>query len=206
MTYDEEIRYREYILSKGSRSEKITTEDRLWLATHRIYNRIKGYPYLNADIIQLSPKKAYNIRISLEKCTYADRILPLFTVPAGKGRIVYDKPVRDLNGKVFHEKPVKMLGLFIDSQKPETVFSYCSDLGLLDIKFECDYYDEKQKLMIRNNSGNFHHYAMLGESLAENKMRYHCKPPGTEDFDSFVFSVEWELASINTLCPLVLLK
>lgn len=192
MTYQEEINYREYILSKGSRGEKITAEDRLWLTTHRIYNRIMGYPYINTDIIQLTPKKMYNIHIRLENCTYAGRILPVFSVPGGKGKIIYKNPVRNLKGEVFLGKPVKMLGLFIDSQNPGTEFSYCSDLGMLEISFECEYYDENHRLMIRRNSGDFHGYAMLSEHLAENKIRYRCKPPGTEDFDSFVFSVEWE--------------
>jgi hypothetical protein len=192
MTYEKEISYREHILSKGSRGEKITAEDRLWLATHRIYNRIKGYPYLNADIIQLTPKTVYNIRVTLERCTYSGRILPVFTVPAGKGEIRYKKPVSDLKGNVFLKKPVKMLGLFISSQDSVTEFTYCSNLGLLDIRFECEYYDENQKQMIRRISGSAHHYAMISESLAENKMRYCCKPPGTDDFDSFVFSVEWK--------------
>lgn len=195
MTHEEEISYREQILSKGSRGEKITAEDRLWLATHRIYNRIKGYPYLNADIIQLSPKTMYDIHIRLEKCTYAGRILPVFTVPGGKGKIIYKRSVRDLKGNVFPEKPLKMVGLFISSQDSETEFTYCSDLGMLEIMFECEYYDENQKLMIRRTSGSAHHYAMLSESLAGNKMRYRCKPPGTDDFDSFVFSVEWALTA-----------
>lgn len=193
MTYEQEISYREEILSKGSRGEKITAEDRLWLATHRIYNRIKGYPYLNADIIQLSPKTMYDIHLRLEKCTYAGRILPVFTVPGGKGKIICKRPVCDLKDDVFFEKPVKMMGLFINHQNPEMEFTYYSDLGMIDIRFECEYYDENQKLTVRRISGNAHHYAMLSERLAENKMRYRCKPPGTNDFDSFVFSVEWEV-------------
>lgn len=195
MTIKEEISYREHILSKGSRGETITAEDRLWLATHRIYNRIKGYPYLNTDIIKISPKKIYDIRISLEKCTYAGRILPIFTVPAGKGKIIYKEPIQNMKGNVLSAKPVKMLGLLIDSQRPKTEFFYCSDLGMLEIRFEFEYYDEQQKLMIRKTSASAHHCAMLSECLAENKMRYRCKPTVTEDFDSLVFSVEWDLAS-----------
>jgi hypothetical protein len=197
MTYEQEISYRDQILGKASRGEKITTEDRLWLATHRIYNRIKGYPYLNEDIIQISPKTIYHIHVRLEKCTYAGRILPVFVVPSGKGEIIYKKSVCDLKGNVFQEKPVKMLGLFISSQDSKKELTYCSDLGMLGVMFECEYYDEKHKRMIRSTSGSAHHYAMLSERIAENKIRYRCKPPTTDDFDSYVFSVEWELQSTH---------
>lgn len=195
MTYEQEISYRDQILSKGSRGEKITAEDRLWLATHRVYNRIMGYPYLNVDIIQISPMTIYHVRIELEKCTYEGRILPVFAVPGGKGKINYRKPVRDLKGNVFQEKPTKMLGLFISGQDSGTEFMYCSDLGMLEVMFECEYYDENHKRTIRCTSGSSHHCAMLSERVAENKMRYRCKPPSTGDFDNFVFLVEWDSAA-----------
>jgi len=47
--------------------------------------------------------------------------------------------------------------------------------------------------MIRKNScvGD-PNFAMVKESIAENKVLYRCKAPTDDSFESFVFSLEWE--------------
>ena len=96
-------------------------------------------------------------------------------------------------GKKELGKPVKMLGAMIDANHRETEFSYRSELGVIGISFECDYFDSKQQLMIRKNSDTGDpNFAMIDEKIASNRMRYRCKAPTDSNFESFVFIVEWE--------------
>lgn len=192
MNYDEEINYRNRILARIRDGKKITSEDRLWLVTHRIINRVLGYPYINTDVIHLQQNVNYLIRVNVEKLTYPNRIIPVITVPGGKGRIIANSALVDHNGNISTKEAVKMLGVMVDSNHNEAEFTYQSNLGLLGISYECDYFDSRQHIMLRKNScvgdSNF---AMLREVLADNKMRYRCKVPTNKNFDSFVFSIEW---------------
>ncbi len=193
MNYNEEIEHRNTIMSRIRNGEKVTSEDRLWLATHRIYNRVLGYPYLNADIIHLDPNVNYHICIKVESLTYPSRILPVITVPGGKGTIVANNVLYDYTNTVTSKKGVKMLGVLVDLNHNKTKITYQSTLGLLGVSFECEYYDDKQHLTIRKNSNvGDPNFAMLGEVLTKNKILYRCKTPDKNNFESFVFSIQWE--------------
>ena len=193
MDYIEEMKRRDEILSLAHSGKKITAEDRLWLVTHRAFNRKLGYPYLTKDIIDLSPKMSYRIRIQVESLTYPMRILPIVDVPGGKGKILTDCPLTDHKGNVKISKPVKMLGALVDLNHIKTEFLYQSDIGLLGVSYECTYYDEKQHLMIRSSSNTGDTaYAMLREDVSDNKILYRCKSPVGDSFDSLVFSIQWE--------------
>ena len=104
MNYKEEMSYREKILSRVRNGEKITSEDRLWLVTHRIINLTLGYPYLNTDIIHLRPKVNHSICVKIEDLTYPGRIIPVITVPGGKGKLVANMRLTDYNGNISSKK------------------------------------------------------------------------------------------------------
>lgn len=192
MNHEEEINYRNKILFRVRNGDKISAEDRVWLATHRLYNRLMGYPYLNTDIIQLLPKVNYRVKIKVETLSYQKRILPVIAIPGGKGGIYTNFALVDYNGNISKGKPVKMLGVLIDSEHDESEIAVCSHLGLLSVSFECEYFDEKQHLTIRkcSNVGD-PNFAMIRETISENKIRYRCKIPGNITFDSYVFTIEW---------------
>ena len=193
MSYEEEIIHREKILSYVRNGKKITAEERLWLATHRIFNRKLGYPYLNTDIINLNAKEVYLLRVKVESKTYSDRIIPVIAVPGGKGRILATN-VLDRVGNLSPTKSIKMLGLLVDLNRNLVEVSYCSDLGLIGVSYECDYFDDKQNIMIRKDScTGDHNFAMTCEILSDNKRLYRCKSPISDDFECLVFSLEWEL-------------
>ena len=189
MNYLEEITLREQILSNAREGKKITPEDRLWLLTHKMYNQQLGYPFLNNDIIQLNPKTTYYIQISIEQNLYPMRILPVISVPGGKGEITANE-LYDYNSS---SKKVKALGLILNPQHSVTAVQYQSDLGLLGVSFQCDYYDHKLQLITRKDSSSGDpHYAMIAEKISENKIRYRCKMPNMDSFDAFVFIIEWK--------------
>lgn len=190
--YDQEMEIREKMISRVQNGEKLTSEERLWLATHKIINRSLGHPFLNTDIIHLKSNTEYSLCIQVERCTYADRIIPVITVPAGKGWIAANS-LFDINRcEVPSNKRVKMLGVLIDRENDNTEISYQSELGLIEVSYECDYYDEHHRMMIRKCSNiGTSDFAMICERIDENKMIYYCKTPVNEDFSSFVFSIKW---------------
>ena len=192
MNYDEEMDYRNELLLRARSRKKLTSEEQLWLASHRIINQNLGYPCLNKDIVELEKNVVYSVHVNVERLTYTDRIIPVITVPAGEGEIIAEGNLIDHNKKTTLKKSVKMLGILIDSNHGEMDFLYQSKLGLLGVSYECDFYDELQRLTIRKNSGSPSlDFAMLRENLSENKIMYRCKIPTNDDFDSFVFSLEW---------------
>jgi len=192
MTYTEEIEYRKAIMSIVQSGEKITSEERLWLVSHPLYNSQLGYPYLNSDIITLAPDANYHVKIKIEKNLYSGCIFPVINVPGGKGKINTDFPTFNYKGKPSSGKDLKMLALMFEPECNEIEIDYCSGTGKLGISFECEYFDDQQGLIIRKNSNvGDPNYSMIRTSLSENEVMYRCKPPKSDDYDSFVFSVTW---------------
>ena len=198
MNFEEEIAYRNELLSQARNGKKLSAQDRLWLVTHPLFNRSLGYPATNADIINLNSNAQYSIRVRVECKAYSDRIIPVFSVPGGKGIILVKGPLTDIRGNASTNKPVKVLGLLADLQHNDIQFFYQSELGLLGVSYECDYLDTKQHIMIRKNSGTGDpNFAMLSETLTENKRLYRCKSPDNDSFESLVFSLEWNPVPSN---------
>jgi len=190
MDIKNEIVYRNEILSRARNGERISSDERLWLSTHRLFNRLLGDPYLNVDIIHLQQNIDYCIRVKIETMAYPYRILPVITVPGGKGRITPNK-LMDNNLQGVSKKDVKMLGVLLNSKHDETEIIYRSALGLMGISFECDYYDDKQHIMVRKDSNTGDpQFAMVREIISKNKIVYKCKMPMTDSFENFVFSIE----------------
>ena len=114
---EQEIRQRNAIWKNRSINGKLSEEDKEWLATHRKYHPVLGYPFLNADMIELEKNTEYEISVTFEKSDYDDDIYPLFTIPVRKGFLLTDFPVTNLRGKTSIGKPITMLCLQISSQK-----------------------------------------------------------------------------------------
>jgi len=197
--YEEEMIQRDKILLKARNGERLTKDERLWLTTHMVPNRKMGFPYINSDIMRLDSSCNYCVRVKLENLMYPGRIIPVISVPGGKGKIALDRPVVDYNGNISSGKPIKMLGVLLDGDCKESIFTYQSSLGLLGVAYECDFYDDMQNIMIRKNSCTGDpRFAMLSEVLSENKMLYKCKLPTCDSFDSFIFSIEWDIKQKNS--------
>lgn len=189
--YEYEIRYREMLLQKVRNNSKITSDERIWLVTHPVYNQQLGFPFFNVAIENLEPNKWYLVRVKLESTAYDDRIIPIIGVPAGKGKIIADFELRDVRGNVSLGKPVKMLGFELEQHHMSEV-KYLSVLGLLSVEYECDYFDEKQNLYKRQASSTGDpSFAMKKEIINNHLVKYRCKSPIGNSFDAMVFTIEW---------------
>ena len=193
MNHYDEIEYRNMLMTRIYKGERLSPNERLWLRTHPIYHWQMGYPYLKVDIIPLKAKQAYRFHIAVEKLTYEKRIIPIISVPTGKGSIQTDFAIKDFYGIDKPEKQTKVLGIMINKEHRETSFHYRSDIGLVMISYECDYYDEKHQMLLSDTSDSgSSRLAMLKEAISESKVLYRCKSPISDSFDSLVFSVTWE--------------
>ena len=193
MNHDEEIEYRNSLMSRLYKGEKISSEERLWLHTHSIYHWKMGYPYLKADVLSLKAKQMYRFHVTVEKLTYEKRIIPIISVPVGKGSIYTDFAIMDSYGNDKSGNPVRILGITINKEYQKTSFLYRSNTGLVMVTYACDYYDEKhQRLLSDTSDSGSSRLAMLKEIVSENKVRYQCKSPISDSFDSLAFSVTWE--------------
>ena len=186
--YEKEIVYREQILQKVRNGIKPSPAERIWAATHPVYNRRLGFPFFNIAIESLDPNKWYLLRIRVESIEYNYRILPIICIPAGKGKIIADFELKDINGNISRGAPVKMLGL--ESKYSE--IKYLSTLGLISVEYECDYFDEKTNLHKRESSSTGNpDFAMIRKNVNEHMVRYCCKSPVGDLFDAMIFTIEW---------------
>lgn len=129
----------------------VTPAERMWVATHPVYNCRLGFPYFNIAIEHLEPSKWYSLRVTMESIEYNEEILPIICVPAGEGKIIADFELEDLRGNVSTGVPIKRVAL---PSKPNrtTEVQYLSELGLLSIRYQCDYFDKRVNLHKRETS------------------------------------------------------
>ena len=194
MDYKEEISYREELLKKVHKGNKLTPDERVWAVTHPVYNRTMGYPILNVAIEKLGSEKWFLLKINIESINYDRMIGPIIYVPAGKGSIITSFEVENLSGQKSIGKPIKMLSLLSNKQNKTAEVKYQSKLGILSVSYECDYFDKSVNLLLRQSSDTGHPYfAMQREVISNNKVKYYCKDPCTDTFDALIFSIEWIL-------------
>lgn len=193
MNHLEEIEYRNTLMSRVYRHEKLSSQDRLWLKTHPVYHWSLGYPYLKADILSLEAKQTYRLHIEVENLTYENQIIPIISVPTGKGAIHTNFLTKDFYGNDKTGQPVKILGVTVNKDHRSTDIYYRSDIGLLMVTYACNYYDEKHQMLLSDTSDSGSaRLAMLKEFKSENVVLYRCKSPLRDNFDSLVFTITWE--------------
>ena len=192
MIAEQEIQQRKAIMNNRRISGKLTESEKEWLCTHRIYHPVLGYPFLNADLIELEKNAEYEVFVSVEKSDYDDEIYPMFTIPAKKGFLLTDFPVTNLKGKTSIGKAITCLCLQISQQSTSSDFRCLSESGLLQVCFSCKYQcPHSPRVRITENSDCGPALVMKREIISENKYLYHCKSPVSDSFDNLVFSVTW---------------
>ena len=152
----------------------------------------------NVVIEHLLPAQWFLLKIRIESVSYEKRILPIISVPAGKGQINADFEIRDYNGKIQPKKQIKMLGIEFDTIREYEV-DYFSQLGLLAVEYGCDYFDELVRLHKRESSSTGNpDFAIRRQVVDDHTFRYFCKSPLDESLDALVFSLQWEKKTSTT--------
>ena len=163
------------------------------MVTHPVYNNHFEGDAFNVVIERIEPNEWYLIKIKIKTKDYNRRIIPIIGVPAGKGRIITDLKLYDSDSKPRRKKEVKMLGFETDTSCTEYTIRYMSNLGLLEVKYECDYFDSLQNIVKReaSSTGNYD-FAIKKKLIDEQTIEYYCKSPTKEDFNALIFTLHIE--------------
>ena len=194
MEVREAIAYRKSLIEKAMAGQKLTENQREWLASNPIYNDKIGDSFLNLDILRISPQTEYLVHIKLLSNLKGEYGIPLVGIPWGQGCVQAAGTVRDLNGKEFTRKKVKLLGIEIDDFHRQTTLRIRSALGLLSVAYIYEYRMEESRAVVRKSSSTGDlRYAM--RRTAENGVyMYECKQPSNDNMKALVFSLELQPA------------
>ena len=193
INFKENIKYRSYLAEKAINKQKITKEEREWLAENPVFNERYEEERFQVDILQLTPNCMCDVFVTVEVFDDSiDRMIPLFGVADKIGSIQCKNNLLDINENISKTNQTKVLGLIIDPPFQKAHFSFQSKKGLMSVGYQCDYYNNRTKLHMRENSaGASLAFAMIKTIISERKIKYSCKSPIADSFDAFVFCVEW---------------
>lgn len=193
LKYKTEIEYREQLLEKRSMGQRLTEDERFWLVTNPVYNRWHGYPFYNKDVISLRPNILYSIHIKIIEMPDRTPVTITLGVSDRKGKLISDEFLLDIDGNGTKKKTTKVLQFDLDKNKTDYYVKFKSEIGLLDISYGCDYYDERMKLFKKESSSTGNPcFAMIKDVISEVKVRYKCKHPKVDMYDMLIFEIETE--------------
>ena len=195
MNYKENINYRRSIEKKVMEKIKLTDEEKIWLSTNPRYNEKYSFPCLQRDIIAIPKNREINMVISELKNQDKTKIFRPVIGVVGKGKIkvaveLYDYDMRHCNSK---ETSI-LIPLFNRNRDTVSVRIY-SELGLISVAYQCEYYDERMRLRVCEMSdGAKLSYGMKRCDISEKEFAYLCKSPtvSNDNFDSYTFSIKTE--------------
>lgn len=184
----DDIEYRKYLKNK---KEKLTLDEKKWLATHPVYNEILGCSILRADCISIDPKIPYLITVKMVSNDKLLRITPTISVPLKKGYIKTNDLVYNINHvTVPQNEKIYMLSTCNTYDHPTSEMEYYSDLGCFEISYDCEITDHRgckywgSSKMIRG-------LGMQKEQISDSKVIYRCNDVTHKIFESYIFSIEW---------------
>lgn len=187
-----EIAYRKELLQRLYDGGKLTKDEREWLQTHVAYSQVFGYPFISRDIIVLEPKKMYDVCITLYSYIGSVPMSPALAVPLNRGYINTESEVVDRKGNVQTGRKLKSLATANTLDHPVCNLKITSDAGLISVYYECESEDYRGvKYMTDSTLSNM--LAMKKTVISNNKYMYACKDFSDENFDKFIFTVEWKI-------------
>lgn len=193
MDYKESINYRRSIERKVFSSEKLTGEDKRWLESNPRFNEKFDFPCYQRDVLRI-PKKAETV-ITITPICYNDKTKiyrPVISI-IGKGVIKVNSQLFDLDRKEVAYKETRVLIPLFDEKTSSISVTVVSDSGLINVEYQCEYYDELTRLHKRefSNGANLF-FGMKKQTISDNEFLYHCKSPDVlvNNFDSFAFSIK----------------
>lgn len=193
MDYIKDIEYRKQLLEKRSFGQQLTKEERFWLVTNPVFNRWYGYPFYNKDVLNLKLDILYSIHIKIIELTDRTPVTITLGVSGNKGELISEEFLLDIDGNETKKKTTKVLRFNLENKKTDYYVNFKSKLGLLDISYGCDYYDDNVKLFKTESSSTGNpSFAMMKEIISEGKVQYKCKHPNSDTYDMLVFEIEME--------------
>ena len=189
MEIHEAIVYRKALINRAVAGQKLTKNERAWLATNPIYNDKLGYPYLNMDIIQIRPQTDYTLHIKLLSCPSETRGLPIVGIPLGVGFIQASGAIKGPDGKTFFRKKVRLLGIEVDGLHRESTLLIRSALGLLSIAYEYEYKLEGSPVIVRKSSSSGDPRYAMRRTDENGSYIYQCKQPDSGNMNALTFSI-----------------
>ena len=190
MTVEKEIEYRNKLLKVLREGGKISKEDRDWMQTHVAYSTRYGYPIISRDIIEIKPNKKYNICVCFIDARGIKKMSPLFIIPLNKGYISTNEDVIDVNGKISKGIKSKSISTMNSEENSKCEFMCLSKLGQISVCYECEMTDWRG-ISHMSSSIFGDKLVMRKEKVSDNKIIYYCTDFEEEEFDRYIFSVEW---------------
>lgn len=191
MTTEDIVKYSKDI-NKKVHLRIATNEEILWFRTHAEYSEDFEYPAITKDVIDLLPNKKYKITVEFVSSCCSAEITPTLFVAAGSGYILPDAKVEDMFGHVYPASKCKAISTLSCKEHPSCTFEFSSKLGKLAIVYEYNDTDFRGARFLRASNVT-PKLAMLKTEIGENKAQYSCVEPGTNEFDKYIFTVEWNM-------------
>ena len=193
-----EIQYRETLLKKGYR--KLTIAEKTWLQTHAIYSIKYGYPYLQAQVIEIKPNVIYKLTVSLNRKKAFHRITPTIRIPMEKGFILFDGLIKDQSGKVYDSSKATILSTNTDEEHPRVQLTLLSELGYFMVYFHSmnltKQYSEPHSISSIYSerlvpSITIPYFAMECTKTKYNRLRCACSTSREQFIVVYEFDIEW---------------
>ncbi len=182
----EEIKHRKEIFDRAVGGQRPTKEEQFWSKTHNLYNKKYGYPFLKTFILALKPKIWYEIICTEENNKFKGEIFSAVCCPYGKNKYSWEK-------KDGTKESITSKGLVFELTHGVNFDKvlYRSDFGFLEILYHAKCYDRNMGMSFTKTTWDSDELAMVVEQLSQNKLRFRCKPYHNNDFESLVFTIEW---------------
>ena len=193
MDYKMNISYRRSIEKKVFQSQKLTDVEKWWLLSNPRFNEQFDFPCYQRDVISIPENRETAIVITAlsfgdDTKTYR----PVISV-VGKGWIQVENELYNMHGEKSSHKQTRMLVTLLNPSCTSTLVKVNSKSGLISIAYQCEYYDERRGVYMREVSDGANlSYAMKKQEISDNEYVYLCKNPSVHDaiFESFSFLIK----------------
>jgi hypothetical protein len=199
MDKQESQTYRNQLLQKAYAGAKLSTEENFWLRANPCYSNRFGLDYLRKDIISLEPNQKYLLQLSCQMQDPTVSIVPIISIPTGKGMLTLDKNFHHgLDKDSF--RPRKKMALVVEPNQPAHILFKSSE-GLLAVTYHCLVKAKNGVTSIWWESMEAESLAMKKEAIEDNAIQYGCcgaggKPEDIHDEDFFrryIFTIQHSL-------------
>lgn len=195
MDYKDNINYRHLLERKVFEKKKLTSTEKLWLCSNPRFNEKYSYPCFQRDIIDIPQNHETILCVSVLSNQDKTKIYrPVISV-VGKGKIIVENELLNSSMTNCTSKITSIFIPLFDENRDVISMRVISELGLISIAYQCEYYNNRMKLYVREISDGANlSYGMKRFDEPNDEVVYFCKNPSISNdaFDSYVFSIKIE--------------